>query len=92
MVYLQQSVDELDIKEVAEERRLGVITDRQENAAVALVQAWAEATPVSQSYRRTNGRCSLLLICVKLMSTVSTHSQSLDSLVHVLLSRHLADG
>ena len=40
-------MDELDIKEVAEDRRLGVMTDRQENGAIALIQAWAEGSWVS---------------------------------------------
>lgn len=57
-VVFQQSVDELDIKEVAEERRLGVMTDRQENGAIALVQAWAEATPVSHWVHSILRRCS----------------------------------
>ncbi|CAN0076224.1 unnamed protein product, partial [Ectocarpus fasciculatus] len=34
--------EQLDIREISEERRLGVITDRQESAAIGLVQAWAE--------------------------------------------------
>ncbi|CAN0150637.1 unnamed protein product [Ascophyllum nodosum] len=56
----KQSVDELDIKEVAEDRRLGVMTDRQENGAIALIQAWAEGSwgqdstpPDLQTWRAT---------------------------------------
>lgn len=46
IVWLQCS-EEVDIQEVAEERKLGVITDRQESGAIALVQTWAEAVAVS---------------------------------------------
>ena len=42
-----QCSEEVDIQEVAEERKLGVITDRQESGAIALVQTWAEAVAVS---------------------------------------------
>lgn len=42
----RQGSEQVDIREIAEERKLGVITDRQEGAAIRLVQAWAEAPSV----------------------------------------------
>eukprot|EP00903_Cladosiphon_okamuranus_P007802 g7551.t1 len=34
--------EEVNINDIAEERRLGVLTDRQEGSAIGLIQSWAE--------------------------------------------------
>lgn len=48
-VGFQQASEEVNLNEIAEERRLGVLTDRQESSAIGLIQTWAELDAVSRA-------------------------------------------
>lgn len=44
---LLQASEEVNLQQIPEAKRLGVITDRQESSAIGLAQSWSDADSVS---------------------------------------------